>query len=132
MDPVTTAIVAAVSAGLGSGVTNVAEKAITNSYEALKNLLKEKFGEKSDVVEAVNRFEKKPESEGRKQMLQEEVAEAMVKQDPDILKLAEALLRLIESQPDRGRFSQQASGSYIAQAGPGGSASVQVNRGDKE
>lgn len=124
MDPVTTAIVAAVT----SGLTKVGEKAIIDAYEALKNLLQEKFGKKSDVVKAVNRMEEKPESEGRKQILQEELVDAKADKDADIIKAAQALLHLIKSQPDGGQFIQQATGSYIAQAGPGGTASVNVNK----
>lgn len=122
MDPVTTAIVAAITAGF----TKVGEQAVTDAYDELKNILKEKFGKKSEVVKAVDRLEEKPESGGRKQMLQEEVLEAKVDQDSEILKLAQDLLTVIASQPDGGQFIQQASGSYIAQAGPGGTASVNV------
>lgn len=128
MDPVTTAIVAAITAGLVSGLTKAGEKAITDSYDALKKLLTEKFGKKSEIVKAVKHLEEKPESQGRKQMLQEEVMEAKADQDSVILKAAEALLKQIKAQPDGGQFIQQATGSYIAQAGPGGTASVNVNK----
>lgn len=132
MDPVTTAIVASVTAGFASGLAKAGEKAITDTYEALKKLLAKKFGKTSEVVKAIKRLEEKPESEGRKQMLQEEVVEAKVEQDPEILKMAQALLKLIEAQPGGGQFIQQATGSYIAQAGPGAKASVQVNQPDKD
>ena len=44
MDPVTTAIVVALAAGATSGVTEAGRKAIADAYEALKTLLKKKFG----------------------------------------------------------------------------------------
>lgn len=132
MDPVTTAIVAAITAGVASGLPKVAENAIADSYEALKNLIKEKFGKKSKVVKAVDRLEEKPESDGRKLILQGEVADAKVDQDPEILKVVQSLLKLIESQPNGGRFIQQATGNYIAQAGPGATATVKVNQPDEE
>ena len=52
MDPITTAIVTAIAA--------VSSSAIKDSYSALKALLKKKFGEKNDLVEAVNKLEAKP------------------------------------------------------------------------
>ena len=128
MDPVTAAIVAAIAAG----VSKVGEQAIADSYEALKKLLTNKFGEKSEVVKAVDRLESKPESEGRKATLEEEITDAKVNEDEDILKAAQAILKLLESQPGGGQFIQKATGSYIAQAGPRGTASVQVNQRDKD
>ena len=128
MDPVTSSIVAAVAAG----VSKVGEKAIFDAYAALKKLLEEKFGQRSEVVKAVEGLESKPESEGRKATLQEEILDAEIDQDPDILKIAQTILTLLESQPRGGQFVQKASGKYIAQAGPGGSASVQVNQKDKD
>ena len=46
MDPITTAIVTAVSSGLAKDV-------IKDSYESLKTALKKKFGSESEIVEAV-------------------------------------------------------------------------------
>lgn len=124
MDPVTTAIIAAIAAG----ITKVGEKAIVDTYNALKKLIKDKYGKKSSVVKAVEQLEEKPKSEGRKTMLQEEIVEAKADKDEDILKAAQELLDLLKSQPGGGQFIQQATGSYIAQAGPGGTASVNVNK----
>ncbi|NES87694.1 MAG: hypothetical protein F6K10_43790 [Moorea sp. SIO2B7] len=87
MDTITTAIIAALS-----------KNAIKDSYNVLKAALKKKFGEKSDLVDAVDKLEKKPDSEGRKAMLQEEVEIAKVNDDPDIVKLAEELLKQLNSE----------------------------------
>jgi len=127
MDPVTTAIVAAIAAG----VSKVGEKTVIDSYKALKALLKEKIGKNSEVVKAIGNLESKPESEGRKATLQEEISNAKADKDAEILKTAQEILKLLESEPGGGEFIQQATGSYIAQAGPGGSASVRVNRPKK-
>ena len=64
MDPITTAIIAALA--------NLSKDAIKDGYNALKNTLKKKFGSESDLVDAVDKLEKKPDSEGRKAILQEE------------------------------------------------------------
>jgi predicted Ser/Thr protein kinase len=47
MDPITTAIVTALA-------TNLGKDAIKDGYEALKAAIKKKFGDDSDVVDAVS------------------------------------------------------------------------------
>ena len=91
MDPITTAIVAAVA--------GVSSSAIKDGYNALKSALKKKFGEKSDLVDAIDGLEKKPDSEARKATVQEEVEIAKINDAPDVLKLAQDLLDKIKEQP---------------------------------
>ena len=88
VDPITTAIVAAIAA--------VGSSAIKDSYSALKALLKNKFGEKSDLVEAVNKLEEKPQSEARKATVQEEVEAAKASDDPEVVQLAQSLLEKLK------------------------------------
>src|ERR1700730_14177013 len=128
MDPVTTAIVAALAAGAISAVSEAGKKAIVDAYEALKALLQKKFGHESELVKSVESFETKPDSPARKSLLQEEVITAKADQDPEILQLAQALLDEISTQPDGVKNIQQAVGSYIAQADRGSTASVKVNQ----
>lgn len=90
MDPITTAIIAAL-AGLS-------KDAINDSYKALKSALKQKFGQDSDLVDAVDKLEKKPDSKGRQATLQEEIEAAQASEDSDLLKLAQALLSTINEQ----------------------------------
>jgi hypothetical protein len=134
MDPITTAIIAALTAGVVSGTTEVGKNVIVDAYNALKAALQKKCGLDSDLVEAVEKLEKKPDSTGRKETLKEEVEAAQADQDPDILTAAQALLELLKAQPGgEQRVQQIATGNYIAQASHGGTASVQVNRPkDKE
>ena len=96
MDPVTMAIVAALAAGVASGATEVGKKVIVDAYEALKTVIKEKYGDTSDLAEAVANVEEKPSSEARKAVLQEEVETTQAHQDPDVLKAAQALLDNLE------------------------------------
>jgi hypothetical protein len=124
MDPVTTAIVAALAAGAGK----VAEKAIVDAYDGLKAILKRKFREQGDLAEAIKELEAKPESDGRKTTLREEVVNAKADQDPDVLKAALALLDQIKAHPGGEQHIQTAIGSYIAQADRSGTASVKVNQ----
>lgn len=84
MDPITTAIVAA----LTSSIADVAKKGVLDAYEALKALLKRKFGSQSNVVKAVEDLESNPSSQARTAVLQEEVAKAKADQDSDLLQYA--------------------------------------------
>lgn len=91
MDPITTAIVAALA--------SLSKDVIKDSYKALKSALKQKFGSESDLIAAVENLEKKPNSEGRKATLQEEVDNAKVNDDPELLQLAQDLLDKLKKQP---------------------------------
>ena len=128
MDPITAAIVAAVSAGAISGLTEASKTAITDAYNKLKALLAKKFGGDSEVVHSVNEVEAKPDAAGRKAMLQAEVAIAKADQDQDLLQAAQALLQLLQASPQGAQHIQTATGSYIAQADQGSSASVNIGR----
>ncbi len=128
MDPITMAIVAAVTAGVTSGVTEVGKQAIVDAYHTLKRLLQQKFGGESKVVKAVEEVEGTPDSKGRQQTLQEEVAKAHADQYPELLQAAQRLLDQIKAQPGGEQHIQNAIGSNIAQADRGSTATVNVNR----
>ena len=91
MDPITLAITSALGAGALGAARKVAGNAIGDAYDALKSLLKKKFGSDSEAVKAVDSLEAKPESEGRKQTLSEELETAKADKDPEIVKAAERL-----------------------------------------
>lgn len=95
MDPISLAIVAAVTAG----VAKVGEQAIADAYAGLKELLKRKFGAESKVVKAAEEVEANPQSKNRPGTLSEEVVAAKADQDPEILKAAEALLSKLKETP---------------------------------
>jgi flagellar motor component MotA len=113
MEPISTAIFAALA--------NLSKDAIKDSYNALKAALTKKFGDKSDVVEAVKQLEKKPDSEGRKATLQEEVENSKVNDDPEILQLAQDLLDKLKEQPSGQQIITQTISNvkYAATSGTG-------------
>jgi len=131
MEPVlTTALLSALAVGAASGVTEASKNAITDAYFAVKALLVRKFGPKSNLVDAVEKLEVSPASAGRKQVLQEEVDAAKADQDPEIVAAARELLSRIKAVPGGEQHIhnvQKAVGSYIAQAGPGATATVSVS-----
>ena len=118
------AISAALSSAALAGATETAKKAVGDAYDGLKSLLKRKLGSDSDASQAVEKLEAKPDSDGRKQTLAEELESAKVASDPEIISAAQVLLKLIESLPQGQKFIQTATGTGIAQAAGGSSATV--------
>jgi hypothetical protein len=108
MDPITTAIVAALSAGAVSGLTETSKTAITDAYTGLKSLLVKKFGARSNVVQAIDHLEARPESAGRKETLQEEMTAVNAEQDDELLTAAQHVLTLLHpQQAGLGKFTIQ-------------------------
>src|SRR4051794_33978936 len=116
MEPVSTAIIAALSAGAASGVTDVAKKAIVEGYNDLKTLISKKFGTNTDVTEAIAELQAKPESPGRQQTVAEELNAVHASTDPELLHAAQSLLELIKALPQGEQHIQHAVGTGIAQA----------------
>jgi hypothetical protein len=124
MDPVTLAILA----GLSAVTHSVADNAITESYEELKDVIKKKFGDKSELVKSIIQLENKPESNARRQLVQEEVGDSRADRDPEILQAAQSLLEHLRSDEDGEQIIQIAAGNYIAQADRGGTATIRILR----
>ncbi len=112
MDPITTAIMAALA--------NLSKDAVKDCYDCLKGKLKKKFGETSDLVEAVDKLEKKPDSEARKAMLQEEIETAKVNDDPELLELAQELIEKIKEQPGGQNTINQTQNNTVSDVKVGG------------
>lgn len=129
-DPVTAAVLAAISAMALTGGNEVAKRAVGDAYEALKGLLKRKLGG-GEAVEAVEKLEKSPDSAGRKQIVSEELAAVKVDDDAELVAAAEqVMMKVRELEPGQRQHVMQAVGSYIAQADRGGIAKVTINRKD--
>ena len=126
MDPITTAVIAAITAGVTGGITDTGKKVIVDAYEALKIMLKKKFGGESDLIKSIEGLETKPESTGRREMLKEEVIATRAEQDLDILQAAQDLLDKLSVQPGGEQHIQNAIGSNIAQADRGSTATVRI------
>ena len=127
MDPLTTSIIAAITAGAATGATDVAKKAIADGYDALKGLIKKKFGGNSQVVDAMDKLQAKPDSAGRRETLAEEIREIKAAEQPELLAAAGSLLELIKAMPNGEQHIQQvAQGTGIAQASGGSTASVNI------
>jgi hypothetical protein len=104
MDPITAAILAAVA----TGVTEVGKQAVVDAYGALKTKLQEKFGGDSDLVEAVDKLEKKPESAGWKEEVETQIQATGAGDDADLQQLAQAVLEALQGTSE----GQQALSKY--------------------
>lgn len=98
MDPITAAIVAALSAGAVSGLTETSKAAIGDAYTRLKSLLTQKFGARSNVVQAIDHLEAKPDSVGRKETVAGEITVVNAQEDLDVLAVAQQILTLLHPQ----------------------------------
>ena len=106
MDLVTTAIITALSAGAVAGLTDTVKTAVIDSYNKLKGLLTKKHGASSEVVQAIDKLEAKPESQGRREMLAEEIGAIKAEQDEEIVAAANQVLVLVKSQQaSMGKFN---------------------------
>jgi len=97
MDPISTAIIAAVSAGVASGMTAVGKEAILDAYKGIKSAIKAKFGKDNNISKTITDLEADPKSKGRQLLLAEHIATVEANQDPDILKVAQKLTEALQS-----------------------------------
>jgi hypothetical protein len=118
MDHITGAILAAVAGGAASGA---AEGLAAEGYRSLTAAIRRKLGKDSDLAEAVEKLEQKPESEGRRTTLAEEVADAKLAQDEEMVKQAQELIAaLMESaagQQALSKYNIQVQDSQVAVIG---------------
>ena len=108
MEPITTAIVAAVTAG----ITDIVQKAFGETYQGLKDRIKSKFGQGNKVSRAIAEIEDNPESKRRHTILAESIDQEKADRDSELIHLARQLVRALE-ETEQGR---QAVAKY--QIGP--------------
>ncbi|SRR6266567_2038438 len=105
MDPVTL-ILTALTAGAVAGIKDTAGASIKDAYNGLKALIQYKFAGKPAAELALVEHEKKPDV--WKTPLEEELKEAGIDQDQEIIAAAQKLMTLVQPQ-------QAAMGKYNVQ-----------------
>lgn len=121
MDPVITTIIGALAG-------SASRKIFDESYNTLKALLNRKFGNDSEVAKAIDRLEAKPESQGRKRVLEEELLAVKAHEDREVQQAAQALQSCLTFASCR----QVAVGNNIAQVDNGGTAQVTIKCWDRK
>ncbi len=112
-----------VTSAIAGALGNLSSNVVQHTYNWMKNLLLHKCGAESEVAEAVKKLEQKPDSEGRKGTLSEEVQAVGADKDAEILKAAEALRAAVEGQAEKGgavvnQYVIGGSGHTFTQSGP--------------
>ncbi len=120
MDPVTL-IVTALATGAAAAAKDIGGDAVKTAFNGLKALIARKFGDKSDVGNAVALVEQKPESAGRKGTLKEELQAVHADQDQELLAQVQAFLKLLEQKGVPTGVSLSANNA-TATASEGGTA----------
>jgi len=82
-----------------TALANLSQAAIQDTYTAFKAALQKKYGIKSELLESVDKLEQKPDSKARQGVLQQEVADAKVDEDSEMLQTANALIEKIKELP---------------------------------
>lgn len=130
MDPITTAIVAAVTAG----VTETGKKAFSDAYQGLKDLIKSKLGRDSKVPEAINELEDNSESKGLQMVLAEAMALEKADEDPELIDIAKQLVVALseteEGQSAVAKFQIDAKRAQIGVVGDKAKVEGGIHFGD--
>ncbi|WP_335200047.1 hypothetical protein [Nostoc sp.] len=109
MDPVSLILSALIA-----GATKAAGGVAQDAYDGLKALIKRKFESqnKSDSSTLLDKYEQKPEK--TKPLLEDELVEAGVDKDDEIIKLAQKLMEQLNPQEAaEGKFNIQISGGTV-------------------
>jgi len=103
MDPISTAITAALAAGITQG-------AVSDAFTALKQLIRTKYGKKCKISDAIVHLENEPNSETHHIEIQKQVRAIKADKDTDILEAAQKLSLLITQNepPIHSKFNIQA------------------------
>lgn len=101
MEPISL-IVSALVAGAVAASKDVAEQAIKDCYSNFKALLKRKFGQQNELADAIALVEARPDSEGRKSTLSEEIVRAKADQDAEVIENARKLIEVLRAHGQAG------------------------------
>jgi hypothetical protein len=133
MDPISTAILAAITAGLTAGTQDTVKSVVGDLYTGLKGLVQRKAGQNAASVQTINLIESNPDVDGFKTTLPAILEKDGITGDAEILAAAEKLLSEVQkTDPQAITNVQTVIGQNNAVAGPGGHASVSVNMDRKK
>jgi hypothetical protein len=127
MEPLTL-IVTALTTGAALGLHATANQVVQDAYAGLKRLLVDRYGSQADVADAVERVEAKPESEGRKLTLTEELEATGAPEDAEVLDRAQTLLKQADPEgAQAGRYEVTASDHSVAVGGSVGRDVINIH-----
>ena len=101
MEPISTIIVTALAAGAAAGLTDTAAQAVKDAYAGLKRLIKGRYARAAAGVDVL---ETDPSSRDLQAFADKQLAASGAADDPDVQKLAQALLDAVEKHsPEAAR-----------------------------
>jgi hypothetical protein len=103
MDPITTAIVAA----LPALATDMVSSVVKDAYAGLKSIMSHKFGATSAVSKSVEGLEANPKSKGQATVLSERIEEANATSDAEIMAAVHKLVEALAKDKAAGTSSVQ-------------------------
>lgn len=126
MDLITSAIIAALTAGLATGLTDTTKQIISDLYNSIKQKIKQTYGTDSKVIKAITDLEAEPSFAPYKTGLQQRIIELKIESDSELLSLARELLSAINSSKNTESIQtvQNIYGDGNAVAGTGGTATI--------
>lgn len=130
MDPITSAIIAALAAGVTAGLTDTAKKLISDLYNSIKEKIQQKHGKDSKAIKAINDLENEPDFVPYQTGLQQRINELKLDQDLELISLATKLLSAIQQSQSKANLQtiQNVYGNGNAVAGTGGTATINIQQ----
>jgi len=105
-----TLVITALTAGSAASVRDTASESLKDAYAGLKTLIQRKFAGKAAAEIALVQHEVKPDV--WRTPLEEELREAKISRDENIIKAAQRVMTLIQPQQAvQGRFDVQIMGN---------------------
>jgi hypothetical protein len=95
MDPITTAILAV----LPSLASETVKSAVSDSYNALKAVIRRKWGDAGPITKAISALEADPKSKAQATVLAEKISDAQATNDVEV---AQVLHQLVEQMKAHG------------------------------
>jgi len=112
MDIVTPAVIAALSM--------LSKSVIKDAYDKLKKALTSKPDQTKGLSKAIELLEEKPESEGRREVLREEIQTSKAYLDVEVIEAAKALSELLRTQTNvQQNVQQKVAGDHNIFSGTG-------------
>lgn len=131
MDPITTAVVAAVLAGATKGVTETGKSIIVDSYKALKAKITQKFGPENKISKTIKDLEEEPDIKSLQALLTDRIKGENADKDEEILQLVYKLTEALKTTPE-GKSAIKTVTINIsdnAQVGVAGSEKITIEGG---
>jgi disulfide oxidoreductase YuzD len=111
------AVALAVAAGAAAAAKDVTAKAVKDAYDGLITLIKKVYRDHQHVQESVVHLTKKPEDKNRRAALEQDLKDAGVKVDQQLLDASQSVVRAVESHsPETARAIGMDIGEFKAAA----------------